>query len=151
MFSPLPMYTYPVFTELANSTTFVETVYNFKKGVPSEFSDHYAHELQTILEHVENEAPSMDLKSALALLYLEQWVCAKCLPEFAMLPGDVRRHVAKADTVYEACQNFEQFEIPTTIDFEAIFWNWAKKAHCDVDVVDYPDFIAACYHAFQTQ
>lgn len=159
-FKDVPMFTYPVFTEFSGVSDFVDMMlalradndenivdkYGYTKMQVNMFNEMYESEIAFLIDMV--EASEFDLASGLRVLYLEQWSEAKCYPEFAMLPRAIRCAVAKGSSVHDAA---EKFEIKDFEEFDLAFLKWAEKAKCDMDTVDYQDFIAASYLALQTQ
>lgn len=166
-FEKLPMFTYEVFTQVGNADDFAALLCAVDSGVEDVFlmdieSDPVDDRAASMLEAFKAEfgfeagylidtakaCKAFDFPDALRVLYAEAWAGVRKLPEFAMLPANIRHEVAKFDTMDMACRNYK---IIDKEEFELSFLDWAARARADMDCVDYPDFIACAHLALMTQ
>lgn len=154
-FEKAPMFTYEVFTQVGNADDFVTLLVDIDTGTSDVFCPdalegfkaEFGFEAGYLID-MAKACEVFDFESALRIIYAESWAGVKYLPEFAMLPANIRHEVAKFDTPHNACRNYK---IIDKEEFELSFLDWAARARADMDCVDYPDFIACAHLALMTQ
>lgn len=154
-FEKAPMFTYEVFTQVGNADDFVNLLVDIDSGTSDvycpealeAFKVEFGFEAGYLID-MAKACKAFDFESALRVLYAEAWADVKRLPEFTMLPADIRHQIAKFDTINTACRNYHIIDAEA---FDLAFLDWAEEADADMDCVDYPDFIACAYLAFMTQ